>query len=437
MVNNNTGSTLVDGQIVYITGSQGQRPTVSLANASTEATSSKTIGMVTETILNGADGFITTTGIVNGLNTIAYAAGTALWLSTSAGSYTDIKPSSPNNGVFIGWVVRSHAVAGSIYVHIQNGYELNELHDVLISSAQNNQILKYNGTSAVWENWTPNFLSSSDIGSTVQAYDNDLTAWAGISTSAKQDTLVDGLNIKTINGNNITGPGNLVISAGAGLGSITAYKADGSQDNIDVTANTTLTQIGITQELLADSDMVYAIESTGTYGWNDITSEITVKGSGANNPSWATVRNGLNAYIFSATVMQEAWVNFHIPHSYTPGTNIFLHTHWVNPGTNTGVVRWGFEYSFAKGFGQEIFPATTTVYVEQAPTGQYYHMVAEISAGILSTALEVDGILMVRVFRDAANAADTCTDAVALLTADVHHQTSRWATKNKAPNFYN
>ena len=215
-ITNNTGSTLSDGQLVYISGSSGQLPTVTLANANSEATSSKTIGMVTESILNGSNGFITTNGIVHGLNTIAYSAGTGLWLDTIAGNYSSTKPTSPNHGVFIGWVVRSHATNGSIYVHIQNGYELDELHDVLISSLSNNQLLKYNSTSSVWENWTPNFLSSSDIGTTVQAYDSDLTAWSSVSTSAKQDTLISGTNIKTINGNNVLGAGNITIEGGTG-----------------------------------------------------------------------------------------------------------------------------------------------------------------------------------------------------------------------------
>ncbi len=169
-------------------------------------------------------------------------------------------------------------------------------------------------------------------------------------------------------------------------------------------------------------------------GWRDITSDINVKGTGSNNPSWATIRNGISAYSFSATVMQEAWVNFHINHDYALGTPVYLHVHWVNPGTNTGTVRWGFEYSYAKGHGQEAFPASQTVYVEQAAS-QYTHMIAEISTGILDTVLEPDGIIMVRVFRDATHANDTCTDAVALVMSDVHYQASKWATKNKAPNF--
>lgn len=52
-------------------------------------------------------------------------------------------------------------------------------------------------------------LEASAIGVTVQAYDADLTAWAGVATSAKQDTLVSGTNIKTVNSTSLLGSGNI------------------------------------------------------------------------------------------------------------------------------------------------------------------------------------------------------------------------------------
>ncbi len=152
-VYNGTGSTLSIGQIVYITGSQGNRLSVQLASASNEASSSVTIGMVSETILNGAEGFITTNGIVDKLNTSALTAGTALWLDTTAGAYTQTKPVAPSHGVLVGYVVRSDTTVGSIFVHIQNGYELSELHDVLLTSKADKDTLQYDGTAGLWKNY--------------------------------------------------------------------------------------------------------------------------------------------------------------------------------------------------------------------------------------------------------------------------------------------
>ena len=152
-VYNGTGSALTDGQIVYITGSQGNRLTVALASASAESTSSVTIGMVTETILNGAEGFVTTNGLVNHLNTLGLTEGAAIWLGTTAGTYTQTKPVAPNHAVLIGYVVRANATVGSVFIHVQNGQELDELHDVLVTSKADKDTLQYDQTAGVWKNY--------------------------------------------------------------------------------------------------------------------------------------------------------------------------------------------------------------------------------------------------------------------------------------------
>ena len=136
LVHNNTGSTLTDGQVVYVTGSTGNLPSVSLANASSETTSAATLGVVTEGIANGADGFITVSGMVNGLNTLAFTEGDLLWLSETAGQFTNVKPISPAHLVLIGYVIKRAGGNGSILVKIQNTQELSESSDVLISAPE-------------------------------------------------------------------------------------------------------------------------------------------------------------------------------------------------------------------------------------------------------------------------------------------------------------
>jgi hypothetical protein len=121
---------LVDGNVVYISGSQGNRVSVKRASATREAGSANTLGMVTEPIAVGAEGFITLYGVVNNLNTIGLTAGKTLWLSTASGQYTETRPQAPAHGVVVGYVERVHASVGSIYVKVDNGYELDELHNV-------------------------------------------------------------------------------------------------------------------------------------------------------------------------------------------------------------------------------------------------------------------------------------------------------------------
>lgn len=116
---NNTGSTITNGQIVYISGAiAGTIPTASLAQADAVGTSHP-MGVCTNDVANGAYGFFTTVGKCNGLNTSAFSAGDDLYLSAgTAGSFTTAIPAYPNFVVHIGKVLSSHATTGSIYVHI-------------------------------------------------------------------------------------------------------------------------------------------------------------------------------------------------------------------------------------------------------------------------------------------------------------------------------
>jgi len=156
VVRNSTGSTLTKGQIVYLSGATGNRPNAVLAQANTEATSSKTIGMVVSDIANNADGQIAVNGTLHDLDTSAFTAGDTLWLSatTAGGMVANTPPSEPNHAVFIGYVARSHPNLGRVVLAIQNGYELDELHGVQITTPANNEVLTYESSTSLWKNKT-------------------------------------------------------------------------------------------------------------------------------------------------------------------------------------------------------------------------------------------------------------------------------------------
>ena len=153
-VYNNTGIQINEGQVVKITGSQGQRVTVALAQANNDGNSATILGMATENIANNASGFVTTQGVVNNINTNGFADGTVIYLSpTTPGGFTATKPVAPNHLVLVGYIVKGGSGgAGSIFIHPQNGYELSELHDVLITSVANNNLLRYNSAVPAWVN---------------------------------------------------------------------------------------------------------------------------------------------------------------------------------------------------------------------------------------------------------------------------------------------
>lgn len=178
---NKTGATLTKGTIVYLksSSSSGTHPEVLKADATTEATSSKTIGAIYENIANDATGYVVTSGEVNNLDTSAYVIGDKLWLSTTAGQVTTTPPVEPNHTVFIGTVTRSQNGNGRVLYAIQNGYELDELHGVLIASPATNDVLCY-ASDGLWKNKA---LSKSDVG--LGNVDNTSDANKPVSTATQ------------------------------------------------------------------------------------------------------------------------------------------------------------------------------------------------------------------------------------------------------------
>ena len=170
---NQSGSNMYKGMIVIVSGSTGNLPTIRLAQANTEATSSRTFGVLEQDINNNASGSVLVIGSIQTLDTRTSAPnpfttdtlvdGDAVYLSpTNAGYITNVKPSSPNHLVYIGRVIRTSPTNGYIQYQIQNGYELNEIHDVSISGVSNLDILQYDSSTSLWKNTnSPKFTTIS------------------------------------------------------------------------------------------------------------------------------------------------------------------------------------------------------------------------------------------------------------------------------------
>lgn len=158
---NNTGADLLESQyrVCRVSSAQGQRLAVNLAIATNDANSASTLGIVTENIANNQEGFITISGMVRGINTTGslqgetWVDGDVLYLSpTTPGGITKVKPVAPFHTVILGYVVYSHNNNGKIFVKIDNGYELEELHNVRVTNLSSNDILSYNTVSGIWVN---------------------------------------------------------------------------------------------------------------------------------------------------------------------------------------------------------------------------------------------------------------------------------------------
>lgn len=189
-VHNAEGSVISKGQVVYAFGSSGNKMSVKLARADADTTSAKTIGIVYDSTIGiGAEGYIIIQGAIVGVNTAAYSAGDTLYLSASTfGGLTNVKPYAPDHLVYVGVVERANAGNGQIYVRCQNGYELEEIHDVDLITVPpvNNDLLAYNSSSQLWSAKSINTILPNAVTGTGTA--NQITYWATSGTVGSLNT---------------------------------------------------------------------------------------------------------------------------------------------------------------------------------------------------------------------------------------------------------
>ena len=249
------------GQVVYITGASGNNIIIGLAQADTEPTSSKTIGISESTLATNATGY----AITEGLMTVSISApsaieGDPIWLSssTAGGMVFGLanKPSAPNHIVYLGVVTRKTGnTVVEIYVKIQNGAELDELADVAITSATAGQALMRGATT--WENRS---LVSSDI--------SDATNLAIANTVVKRS------NLGNVSFSKTTGAGATLGVIGAGAQGITSDVTTGTAGLFTATSGTAFRGYSSTGtdhaqfgEISGD-DRSFVRRVLGLFGWN-------------------------------------------------------------------------------------------------------------------------------------------------------------------------
>lgn len=153
LVKNGT-TPITKGTPVYITGASGTNMIIGIASNNQEVTSSKTIGIVEQDLAANQIGYVVTEGLITNINTSGSIAGDPVWLGVSGAKIYGLtnKPHAPAHLVYLGVVTRSNANTGEIFVHIQNGFEINELHDVQVLSPQNGDTVIYDSTTQLWKN---------------------------------------------------------------------------------------------------------------------------------------------------------------------------------------------------------------------------------------------------------------------------------------------
>lgn len=225
-VTNADSVTITRGQPVYLFGATGNRASVKLAGNASDATSAKTLGLASQDIAPNNAGFVITQGVLDKVNTNGFAAGATLYLGATPGTLTATKPQAPNHLVYIGVVERSNAGNGQIYVKPQNGYELNEIHDVQIISPVNGNTLVYDASTDLWKN----ALLTAGSGITITNGPGSITISAPETGTVTSVNVSGGTTGLTTSGGPITSSGTITLAgtlaiSNGGTGQTTATAA--------------------------------------------------------------------------------------------------------------------------------------------------------------------------------------------------------------------
>lgn len=325
-VKNTSGSAMTKGQAVYVSGADGTNVTIQLSTASTEAGSSKTLGLLAQDLANNAFGYVIENGLIAGIDTSAATAGQTVWLGNTPGSRVyGAPPAEPSHSVYLGVVARSNANNGEILVKVQNGYELDELHDVSAASPSDGDIIQYKTSSSLW---TKSSIASAGIAASVHthAYQPAGTYVTAVNGTAPITASTDTAGIVTVglsasyassvhtHATSDVTSGNFVATLAAGTG-VTVTGAD---------ANAAAKTVSIGQAV--------ATNSTPTFAGLTVNGDITA--------SYVPIRMATGTYAMSATAAATGNTSVTFPaNRFTQIPNIVVSTTGAPGGSQKAVAR--------------------------------------------------------------------------------------------------
>ena len=314
LVKNDSGVTLNKGTVVYTSGANGTNILVKKAQADAESTSAQVLGFVESDMAVNAIGYVVTSGLVTDINTnSAAAAGDPVWLSatTAGGVVYGIlnKPYGPNHLVYLGVVTRKNANTGEIFVHINNGWELDELHSVDLHTSEpvSGDFLKYNGT--VWVNdpinlgtdTVGNYMSGVSAGTGIAVSHTpgegstatisiESTAWTSYTPTITADGGGFALNNGTLTGRYKQVGKTVFFNLKFVFGSTTSAGTGHWNFSLPVTAYDS--NFTFSAAILDDGNAWYGGIGNGNYTGSTSSFAVIIPGTNASVTTWASVGNG-------------------------------------------------------------------------------------------------------------------------------------------------
>ena len=158
---------------------------------------------------------------------------------------------------------------------------------------------------------------------------------------------------------------------------------------------------------------------------------------GYTSPATATIIGGIVGPAFSAGVVESLGIKFKLGTDIKVGSDIFPMIQWSPDSVDTGVVRWGIEYTkAARDTGA--FIANTTIYIEQAAVGvTNTNQSIEFADVDKILVTEPDSLVIGRVFRDSTHVNDTFTGNAILHGVNMYYLANLVGTPKRLADFYN
>jgi len=224
-------------------------------------------------------------GVVDGLNLGAYNDGDTVYLGATPGSFTATKPYAPNHLVYVGIIERANAGNGELYVRVQNGYELDEIHDVQITTppASGSLLIRDNPLS-LWK------AATLTAGTNIAVTSGDAAVTVGLTGTVAVANGGTGVTTST-------GTGSVVLSNTPTLTTPNIGAATGTSFNLtgSGTLGTTLTVSGTTDSSSKDTGAIVTEGGLGVEKSANIGGNVTVSGTGGSASTISTIGTGTNA----------------------------------------------------------------------------------------------------------------------------------------------